>query len=184
MFSAYDVITGEELQIDSYRVDDGDLINIPPEEQPEASQEDGRYQYQIEIDNALKNCKLELYKQLYFPYKGRFMLNVTSTEDDVTYIDLGRLGLLSETSTDAFVLHWGANPTDLDSRLLCYDGSIVGISEESSSEETVRENELAKVSVDSYQGYGPETIVIKKWMNDDNVLSRAHYEFYVNWYKD
>jgi len=115
-------------------------------------------------------------------------LNIQSFYD-VSDIDLGRIGLLNESKEDAFVLTWGEKPIDLDSRLRCPNGEVVGVPNDSSdaNRNVLQENFFAEVSVDTINGFGPETLTISKW-TDVSLSSKykigGHYELYVNWYKD
>lgn len=115
-------------------------------------------------------------------------MNIESFNDEFD-IDLGRIGMLNEIKEDAFVLTWGETPADLDSRLICPNGEIVGVSStfDDETKSAKHDNFFASVSTDSINGYGPETLTIRKWADTDS-NSRfkigGHFEFYVHWFVD
>ena len=173
-------LLGEELQLDRLIVDN-EVQDLP---QPTVVVEDGRetyvYEFDMEYDSA--GGHIAIMKRFYFPYVISLFDYDISGQD---VVDLGHVGLLKETSSDAFVLTWGAQPRDLDARLQCPGGGLpVGVSHPDTGDQATMENEYAKMSIESTVGYGPETAVIKKWMKTDDISSNGRYEFYVNWYKD
>ena len=131
-------------------------------------------------------CRVELRKHTYFPYRRTFSLDGVSFSGS-SDVDLGRIGLLNEIKEDAFVLTWGEKPADLDSRLACPNGETVGVSSAFSDETRgiLHDSLFANVSTDSINGYGPETLTVRKWADLGSSLKvGGHYEFYVHWYMD
>ena len=97
-FSAYDVLTSEELIIDRIIIDGRDFTRNYKEIV------DGRYVYEVS-GNTTKTCLIELYKDTFFPIRSKRILDIKEF-DEVTTIDLGRIGMLNEIKEDAFALAW------------------------------------------------------------------------------
>ena len=102
-FSAYDVLTSEEIIIDKIIIDGRDFTRSYKEIV------DGRYVYEIS-GNTAKTCLIELYKDTFFPIRSKIILDIKEF-DEVTTIDLGRIGMLNEIKEDAFALTWRRAPS-------------------------------------------------------------------------
>ena len=189
-FSAFDVLTKEELVLDEVMIND----EVVPVSNDAITEENGRYMYEMiyEFDSKVKELNIKLIKETYFTFDTTIKTDEIRVDETTgsMVIDLGRIGMLNEVKEDAFVLTWNANPRDLDSRLKCPNGEVVGITQTpngAQSDGVLRSNEYAEVSVDSNVGFGPETLTIKRWL-DTSPSSQfkigGHYDFYVNWFKD
>lgn len=98
-FSAYDVLTGDELILDEILIDENDITSSVSYQEV-----GGRYLYEVHT-KSIQQCLVELRKRTYFPYRKRFNLEIHSFSD-IILIDLGRVGMLNEIREDAFVLTW------------------------------------------------------------------------------
>lgn len=180
-FSVYDVLDGQELVADAVYFNNK-LQNVEVSSVQVLEHE--RFNHAIDsVSTKLLNLRIE--KIGYFPFEGSYMLTVTSIYQDVIEIDLGRIGLLNEMKEDAIVLSWHEHPIDLDVRLLCPNGEVVGVMQSSSDNSHLLTNYYANVSIDDSNAEGPETIVMNHWVNpNDKYKIGGKFRFYVNWFKD
>ena len=175
------LLTGQQLHIDRIFLDD-ELIDIP-EDQPVINVDDrNRLEYSIDLYIS-KNVRLRIEKEDYFPYSKTYVLPEISFQDNIL-LDLGEIGMLNEVKEDAMILTWKDHPTDLDLRLVCPNGETIGIIE-NDDPSTTESNYYAKMSSDSKNGYGPETIIINHWVNfSDKHRIGGEFKLKVKWYRD
>lgn len=177
-FSLYDVLSSEELQSNEIFINSkstGFDLQI--------TNESNQYIHTIEYE-SLKVLNLRIEKPGYFPFEATYSLDIKSIYQDTIEIDLGRIGLLTEVKENAIVLTWGKTPTDLDVRLQCPNGEIVGI-KQNSEDSNILSNYYASVAIDNNTGEGPELISINHWVNFKNKYKiGGKFRYYVNWFKD